>query len=212
MHLDHLNQWERSSRWTLASFGRCFADIGGSCNAGRNQCNGKPSAYGYRYEGTKKFELNRMLNMIDISNDSVAIDFGSGKGRAISCLALDSSIKKVYGVELSEQLVKISKENLRRLKVNNYEVLHVDARDIPDDILDEVNLIYLYNPFPKVVMSDVFKKIEESLVRLPRMMMVIYFNPLHDEELVGSSVFKLQTVIKNPISNSDFHIYVTRMA
>jgi len=170
-----------------------------------------PEADCFQYEGTKKFELARILKIIGISEGTVAIDYGSGKGRVVAYLAQQPKVIKVYGVELSSELADVSLDNLRTLKIGNAEILKMDARDLPSTIIDKSNLIYFYNPFPRAVMDTVLSHVVDSLVRCPRELSVVYFNPIYDEAFKRIGAFDLCHEIKNPLSNTAFYVYKYRI-
>jgi len=110
------------------------------------------------------------------------LDIGCGKGRAL-CLAAHHGFMTVTGLDFSKALCDIAKANLQHTKKIipelDYEVINNDAFyfDIPDD----VDCIFLFNPFDEIIMSAVANNIFESLRNNPRRLHIIYVNPLHKE-------------------------------
>jgi SAM-dependent methyltransferase len=110
--------------------------------------------------------------------DFVFVDFGSGKGRVI-LLASEFPFKRVVGVELSEELHGIAQDNIKHFSKNgsrraNVESICMDAVDYP---LPEDNLVcYFCNPFDATLMTRMVSKIQESLLRKPREIFILYYN------------------------------------
>ncbi len=108
----------------------------------------------------------------------VFIDFGSGKGRAIM-LATEFPFKRIVGVEFSEELHRIAQENIRRFRritsKGNVKSVCMDAVDypLPDDCL----VCYFCNPFDSILMTQVLSNIRNSLLRNPREIFIVYYNP-----------------------------------
>jgi hypothetical protein len=94
---------------------------------------------------------------------------------------------RVDGVELSEPLVAIARENLRKLRIVNASVFHCDAAEFT--FLDPYTFLYLSNPFPRPVMAAVTRNLAASLERAPRKMTLVYYNPV-DRDLFESLGFE----------------------
>tara|TARA_Y100001968_G_scaffold331261_1_gene385354 strand:+ start:859 stop:1506 length:648 start_codon:yes stop_codon:yes gene_type:complete len=164
-----------------------------------------------QYVPTKTFELKRVISDLDISPNSVAIDFGSGKGKVLLHLSQIDEISMVYGVELSKYLVDISNDNIAKLNVKNIEVINCDARHLPTDILDKITLIYMFNPFPKVVFEEVFNNIIYSLtIRNPRNMVIIYHNPLYSDIIKKNKHFSHFKDYDNQISRCITSVFISK--
>lgn len=118
--------------------------------------------------------LARILKTLDISGDARVIDLGCGKGGAMITLA--RYFHRVDGLELSERLIPIARENLRKAGAVNTRVLHGDAAQFTD--YDPYSHIYLSNPFPCSVLRRVLDHVLESLKRRPRELTIIYWIPL----------------------------------
>lgn len=110
------------------------------------------------------------------------LDIGCGKGRAL-CVAAHNGFTKISGVDFSKELCEaaISNLNITKQKIPSirFEVINNDAfyYSIPDD----VDCVFLFNPFDEIIMSGVVKNIMQSLKLNPRKIQVIYANPLHKE-------------------------------
>ena len=153
-----------------------------------------------QYEATKIFEIKKIVKDIPFRKESIAIDFGSGKGRMVCFLAKQNFVRKVWGIEISDKLVEIAKHNIQKLGLAGIKILNIDAKKTPSNIIDESNLFYLYNPFPKSVFDSVIKKIEVSLKQNKREVYLIYFNPIHASTIENSPMFKRYKTYNNLIS------------
>ena len=130
--------------------------------------------------------LARIFTAIGVPRGSVAVDLGSGKGGAaltLSRLGFD----EVIGVELSDELIRIARRNAARLGRRNVRFVHADAATFRD--YDRVTHLYLFNPFPDSVMSDVIANLRESMGRCPRPVTVVYVNPAYPRAIESSGLF-----------------------
>ncbi len=115
------------------------------------------------------------------------LDIGCGKGRAL-CVAAHYGCKKLTGIDLSKELCADAKENLARTKKT---IPGIDSAVVNNDafyfeIPDDVDCIFLFNPFDETIMSGVVENILESLQIYPRPMHIIYVNPLHKEYFINA--------------------------
>ncbi len=113
------------------------------------------------------------------------LDIGCGKGRAL-CVAAQHGFKKVTGIDFSKDLCADAEKNLILTKQKfpglQYRVFNNDAFyfEIPED----VDCIFMFNPFDDVIMSGVAQNILESFEANPRTITLIYVNPLYKQELL----------------------------
>lgn len=101
------------------------------------------------------------------------IDLGCGKGRTL-ILAAREGFNCVIGVEFSPELTAIARSNIRQLNVVA-DVIELDAAqfEFPDDHL----LVYMYNPFDRVVMRSVVDNLLQWHKRHSKNAFVAYVNP-----------------------------------
>jgi SAM-dependent methyltransferase len=117
------------------------------------------------------------------------IDLGSGKGRTL-LMASEYSFARIVGVELLPELNRIAQENLRKYKSESQkcfclESLCADARDFVFPA--EPTVLYLFNPLPVTGLTEVIVNLDLSLETIPRKVLVLYHNPLHDQSLSASA-------------------------
>lgn len=136
--------------------------------------------YGFGYQGVVPDELESVWPDLDIDyRNSVFIDLGSGKGRALM-LASKKPFKRIIGVEISRELEAIASANLRIFgrQEQSAAVLELVCGDAAnfEFPLDPLVLL-LYNPFGTPIMRRVIANLIESLTAYPRPTVVIYVRP-----------------------------------
>jgi predicted RNA methylase len=104
------------------------------------------------------------------------VDYGAGKGRVLAAAATHP-FRKVIGVEISESLACIARQNLGSMnhrRADHVEVHCFDAASfaVPDD----ANVFFFFNPFIGATLSEVIHRIHESWRSHPRDLFVIFFN------------------------------------
>ena len=114
------------------------------------------------------------------------LDIGCGKGRAL-CVAAGHQVPQVTGIDFSKELCQQATINLGKISKNfpalQYKIINNDAFyfDIPDD----VDCIFLFNPFDEIIMKGVLENINKSLKRSPRLLHIVYLNPLYKDLFTG---------------------------
>ncbi|MEV0381974.1 class I SAM-dependent methyltransferase [Nonomuraea sp. NPDC050643] len=144
--------------------------------------------------------LRKALPKSEVGERDVFVDFGSGMGRAI-VQASQYPFGRVIGVELSEELTGIARENVRNMRVRRrcgeIELIASDVLDyaIPDD----VTVAFFNNPFRGKIFSEVIDRLIASVDRVPRPVRVIYGNPLEEPYLLSTGRFRhLRTIDLKP--------------
>jgi predicted RNA methylase len=122
-------------------------------------------------------------------HDFVFIDLGSGKGRTL-LMASDYPFRRVVGVELLPRLHSAAKENLSKYRSESQkcfalESICADATEFPFPL--EPTVLYLFNPFPESGLRRMMANLEQSLRTHPRVVYVLYHNPLLDHVLNESA-------------------------
>lgn len=139
-----------------------------------------------RYQPSNWLALRRLLPPRDVTPDDVFIDFGSGMGRIVFQAAARYPFRRVIGVELSDRLHAIAEDNIartrHRLRCQDVTLVRADAREyaIPDD----VTVVYFGNPFTGPIFEAVVRNLVASVERRPRVLRVLYFNPVEERLLL----------------------------
>ena len=129
--------------------------------------------------------LEMFFSEIKLSTFQHFLDIGCGKARAM-CVAAAFGIKKITGIELSKELYKNAQENIAATKVKypstEFKIYNNDAFYFEID--DNVDCVFMFNPFDETIMSGVMENIETSLDNNPRDMTIVYINPVEKHVLL----------------------------
>ena len=115
------------------------------------------------------------------------LDIGCGKGRTL-CVAAHQGFNKLTGIDFAKYLCDTAVKNLnitrKQFPSLDFDVINNDAFyfEIPDD----VDCIFLFNPFDEIIMSGVVQNILNSLEAYPRNLSILYVNPLHKEYFINA--------------------------
>lgn len=87
----------------------------------------------------------KILDDFNITQKDAIIDIGSGEGFNLLYFNKYYKFKKIIGVEIDDNIYKISKNNVNISQSNKIDIYNMNVLDykIPKDI----NYIYLFNPF-----------------------------------------------------------------
>jgi hypothetical protein len=162
-------------------------------------------AYAYQPIQLRMFARIIRAAAIDPAN-YVMVDFGSGKARAL-ILGAEYGFKRLIGIELASALHAAAVRNVhayrqRRPHAPPIDLHCADAATWP--IPEEPAFIFLYNPFAEPVVARIARRLEISLRRHPRDVVLAYRNPVH------ASVFDAHTSLEKIGANRSFALYRTR--
>jgi SAM-dependent methyltransferase len=143
------------------------------------------------YSSSGPTVLWRALRGLPIGSDDVFVDYGSGKGFVVLQAAVRYPFRKVVGVEISDELTRIARENVaraqHRLKAQ-VELFVADAENW--SLPDEATYVYMYKPFSGQLFETVLGRVLESLDRRPRDLVFIYANPVQEDFVLETGRFK----------------------
>jgi SAM-dependent methyltransferase len=143
------------------------------------------------YQPTDPALFREMMACLPIEFDEFTfVDLGSGKGRTL-LMASEYPFRRIVGVELIAELHRAAEENIRAYhsatqQCTNIESMLVGAADFPFPA--EPTVLYLFNPLPESGLRRVIANLERSLSAHPRIVYVLYHNPLLERVLGGSAV------------------------
>ena len=153
--------------------------------------------------------LIETLKTIQITREDTILDLGCGKGLGMYYMS-KFPFKKIGGVELSKVLVEDTKYNLKKICPNDkkrFRVVHADAGKFKG--YDSYNFFYIYNSFPREVVKEVIKCIEQSLNRKPRKIVILYLYPEYADEFRKSQFCLIKKGSKKEIREG-MHIYINK--
>ena len=177
------------------------------------QSGGRNAAHARRYNpsliGFPRYLLNRLA--IDHRNFTF-VDIGSGKGRVL-LEATSFPFRRIIGVEFSPTLHHDAERSVLRFnettgRGGNIELLCMDAAEFA--IPDENVVLYFYNPFSAEVMARVIKNICDSLQRSPRLMKILYLNPVDAGLFEASGAFVCERTGR--FAGQEFCVYAAKAA
>jgi len=127
------------------------------------------------YWGSSWLVLWELFRNLEVAEDDVFVDIGSGMGRVVF-MAAHRPFRRVIGVERSSSLTDVAQgiiaRHRHRLTCQDVELLSVDALEweIPDDL----TVVYLFAPFPDEVFGQLVDRLVASVERCPRVIRLIY--------------------------------------
>jgi SAM-dependent methyltransferase len=132
------------------------------------------------YQPVNFYTVHRLFEHLNEEDKtSCFADIGCGMGRLLA-VAAASGFKKVYGVDLSPTMVKdaeIQATYLQQYYPNTQFEIH-EAHAAEYSIPDEVEVIFLFNPFDHTVMDPFVMHLKTQLLSNPRPIKVLYANPV----------------------------------
>jgi len=127
-------------------------------------------------EHTVKHILDELVLLDKSVLDGTFVDYGSGKGRLIT-FAKEYGFHKTIGIEFAKELCDITKRNLKKLKIENSKVLHMDATNyLPEK---DTRVIYFLNPFHEKVFKELLPKLIEHTKDFEKDIYIIYRAPIY---------------------------------
>lgn len=159
---------------------RWGTDTSGTRNLGSLKVDSDRARHGVRYQASDDEALRSILDEMAIPYpDYTFIDFGCGKGRIVLAASL-YEFKRVVGVDFSDELVSIAKQNIDifRRKAPPKAPMEIVCTDAADFAIPSGNLLaYFYNPFDATVMAQVVTNLETALDGEKREILAIYVDP-----------------------------------
>lgn len=126
------------------------------------------------YEPTSYSVLERLADSGHITRKTRLLDYGCGKGRAAFFLASVIGCR-VTGVDYSQKLIDIAKENRRTSKLGDRVTLAC-CRAEQYEIGDE-NAFFFFNPFSEKIFESVLRRLHQANAKAPRDMKLICYYP-----------------------------------
>lgn len=131
--------------------------------------------------------LELCFAQIDFENCKHFLDIGCGMGRAM-VVAAHYGAKKITGIDVAKSLIIKSKKNIATLKskMSNVEATCQLQNAYYYEIPNDVDVIFLFNPFDELVMDAVVDNILNSLEENKRKIKIIYLNPMEKQCFLNS--------------------------
>ena len=137
------------------------------------------------YAPTPYAAYRRAMRKVKIqSGRDVFVDYGAGLGRIVA-VASTYPMKRVIGVEISNELAEKAKINVARTSNRGQcpvEIVTTDA--LAFNLPDDSTILHFFNPFRGETLYGVIDNIRASLVRNPRQLYLLFANPWQMDMLV----------------------------
>jgi SAM-dependent methyltransferase len=108
------------------------------------------------------------------------IDLGCGKGRAL-IVAAQFPFRRILGVELSPNLVRIARANMEKVRQHHPAASHIEVVEgnAVNFLLPAGKIVlFLYHSFGEQLISELLKNIERGLARDIEHLFLVYYNPV----------------------------------
>jgi predicted RNA methylase len=153
---------------------------------------------GHAYEPTRARALRHYLRTCEFPPESVFVDLGCGKGRAL-LVASHFAFKRVVGVEFSRELCDIARSNAQahqrwRSDLAPVDVVQSDAAVY--EIRPDENVFFMFNPFGEEVLRRVVQNLSTHAARHGQPAWVICNNLLYPGAVESTGTFARQRIYK----------------
>lgn len=131
--------------------------------------------YRYPYEPTPYSVLERLANTGLIRKENTLLDYGCGKGRVDFFLSYQTKCRSV-GIEYDERIYEKAVEN-KAAAVSAGRASFALANAEHFAVPEQVDRIYLFNPFSLEILQKVVTRILDSYYESPRNMLLFFYYP-----------------------------------
>jgi precorrin-6B methylase 2 len=125
--------------------------------------------------------LRKLMKPLMLSPHDVLYDVGCGVGRVL-CVFARCNIRKCIGIEFDPQLAEIAEHNSKRLRGRRAEI-EIHCGDAAAADYSDGTIYWFFNPFGSHTLHSVMDRIERSVSDEPRLIRIVYVNPLHEDVL-----------------------------
>ena len=145
------------------------------------------------YVPIKVLAFRSAIDFFQIPSEGVFVDYGSGKGRVLMLAGL-YGFHRTVGIEFALNLCQEAEANLDKFRARtgkDFEscIVNVDAACYP--VNDDECVFFFYNPFKSKLLEKVLSNIRLSLQSKPRLIHIVYANPIHRQVLDDDPFWRL---------------------
>ncbi len=115
-----------------------------------------------------RFALDSILlaHFLVLNAKEEAIEIGCGNGIILILLSRLRKYKRLVGVEIQNELAELARLNVKENEIRNIEILHQDARQLPNTIPPHsFHLLYSNPPYRKVGTGKLNPSKEKAIAR-----------------------------------------------
>jgi hypothetical protein len=144
--------------------------------------------YGLGYDPADIALVRGIFGLLDLAYENfVFVDYGSGKGRVLF-LAAEWPFRRILGVEYSSSLHQAAEENIRTYRNPSQRCRQIESVCIDATRFEpptEPLVCFFHNPFEKPVFLETLSRLEASLRRHPRKIVMVLVDPQWAELLAA---------------------------
>lgn len=130
---------------------------------------------GVRYQATTpRVYRDLKLHCKNAGKEDAILDVGCGKGRMLLFFSKKCCFGRVDGLEYSERLAAIARQNMDKLQLDAQIYIENAAEFTQLDY----NYFYLFNPFPEKIMLSFVRHLCDNIEKNPRRVTILYMNPV----------------------------------
>jgi predicted RNA methylase len=131
------------------------------------------------YVPTTYYDLFRLYRMVDLGENDIFVDLGSGLGRPVFAASWHG-VKRAIGVEVVSDLCAAATENLARSRLAGRNIQFVCANAM-DCQLADTTVLFMFHPFGEHTLRTVLKNLEIARRHASSSpLRIIYGNPIYD--------------------------------
>ena len=159
------------------------------------------------YGASKAMPFLRLMRRLNLPTDSVFVDLGSGKGRAVM-LAAKHGFRRVIGIEFSGALCESARSNLKNFlrKCPSRSEIEIIESDVTlYKFRDDQTVFFMLDPFNAPVLTQVLANIRASVERKPRQVWLIYSVPRERHIIEQAGLFTQSQA--HVVVGAEFQVY-----
>ena len=150
------------------------------------------------YEPVNYYTSSRLLNyLLPADLRTTLLDVGCGKGRLLA-MGAAYGFSNIIGIDISKKLCDAAAKVGRNIKTKYPDTAitidNIDARHYC--IPETVGVIFLFNPFDALVMTEFIQKVLESLQRKNRPLKILYANPQCKQQWLDAGFTETESFVK----------------
>ena len=140
--------------------------------------------------------LRKFMKPLDLSPQDVVYDIGCGMGRVL-CAFARRNVSRCIGIEFDPTLALIAKNNGDRLRGRQAEI-QVECCDAAEADYSGGTIYWLFNPFGSLTLQTVVQRLHRSVADQPRLIRLVYVNPVHEDVLNQSGWLHRSGYVHSP--------------
>lgn len=151
------------------------------------------------YQAVNEEHLRSALEAVSFPRQSIFVDIGCGKGKALLIAAGYDFVSRAVGVELAASLCDDARRNVERLRARG--VIHKPVEIVEADaaryqFVNDENIFFVNNPFDWSLMSRLVDNICEAARLSNKEVFLLYANPASAEALRNDPRLRLEREFK----------------